>query len=174
MKTARDGRTGHTGTAQALTAIAAGMVAVIFGLTACSATPSTSSSTPTSSAGPDSSQLPDPLEVLTDKRADFYIGENPSVALHASGSGATSFDIALPGPPVTDLKFFVTCTPESAFTVTFGTKLYSGNCVSAPQTFGSFPLPPDTKATSVTLDVADGVHFWIIAVPLSENIETGE
>jgi hypothetical protein len=112
--------------------------------------------------------------VLTNKRADFYIGDNPSVALHANGSGTTSFDIALPGPSATDLKFFVTCTPESAFTVTFDTKFYSGNCVSAPQTFGSFPLLPDTKAASVTLDVADGVHFWIIAVPLSEGTEMSE
>lgn len=148
------------------TAIAACGTVLLLALPACTSNPSVPHTTSSSSPVRAGSQLKDPLDTLTDKKAEFYVGENAAPTLHKTGSGLESFDVVRPESFVTALKFFVTCDPSSEFKISLGTSFYAGPCASTLLNYGSFPIPPDLGAMSVTVDVPEGVHFWIVAIPI--------
>lgn len=139
---------------------------ILLASVSCSAgrsTPSPTSSSPTSSSP---TVVVSPVDPVADLRAsedaDLLDGVEPS--LHRSGRGPAAFRVVRPAGDARELRFFVSCAPESRFTVTAGT-FYSGPCGAHYRNSGSIPLPSGDGPVPVTLDLPAATRFWIVAIP---------
>jgi hypothetical protein len=105
----------------------------------------------------------DPLvDLASSEYADLIDGVRPS--LHRRGDGPGRYTIGR-SAGVREQRFFVSCAPEAPFTVTLGT-FYSGTCTSHFTSSGSIPVPAGDGPLSVEVDVAAGVHYWLVAIPV--------
>jgi len=102
------------------------------------------------------------LDLASPDYADLMEGVRPS--LHLRGEGPARYSIGR-SAGVREQRFFVSCHPQSPFRVTFGT-FYSGTCTSHFTSSGSIPVPAGDGPLSVEVDVAAGVHYWLVAIPV--------
>lgn len=122
--------------------------------------PSPESPSLTEMTGPD-----DPLTAITDRNSTDFVAEDIVPSLHERGQGQSEFSIARPAD-ATELRFYVSCAPDSSFTVTGFGYFYSGACAERFQNSGQFPLDGVDGDLQVTLDLPDDVVYWIVAIPI--------
>lgn len=134
-------------------------------LVACTHTPDSSPSSSTNaSRGAD---LADPLDRITDPDSPDFVANQVDVVLDERGSGAAAFDIPRPDTALSGIRFYVECSPASAFQVTMGT-FFSGDCAPEFQNYGQVPLSSATEPgpLHVELDLPDGVEYLVIAIAM--------
>ncbi|WP_299958421.1 hypothetical protein [uncultured Modestobacter sp.] len=124
------------------------------------------SETPTTSPTEvDEPLLEDPLDEITNRDSADFVSSEVSTVLHQRGTGPQV--IPVEGlANVSQLRFYVSCTPDSEFTVTMGT-FYSGPCSSQFLVYGAIPVPAGESQVTVDLDIPPGVDYWIVAVPFT-------
>jgi len=106
------------------------------------------------------------LSELSDPNAERFKASNPAPVIHKNGTGPGHFTISRPEAPTTQVEFFVSCSPDSSFTVTM-TKFYSGPCSATFQNTGTIPLPPDVQTLGVDLDIPNGVQYWLVGLSVN-------
>lgn len=148
--------------AAATIAATTGLFLVLAGCTdeGPSGMPSPESPSVTEMTGPE-----DPLTAITDRSSIDFVAEDIIPSLHERGQGQSEFSIARPAD-ATELRFYVSCAPDSSFTVTGFGYFYSGGCAESFQNSGQFPLDRADGDLQVTLDLPSDVAYWIVAIPV--------
>jgi len=150
------------------TALAALIVGgTLFSLAACSGDTHVTQPTPTS-VETKVAALFDPLTALTDPTSVGYISTTLTPLLHAKGSGPHTFAVDTSDPAVGQVKYFISCLPEATFTITMGVGFSSG-CTNQLGNTGAIPIAERTTSTRVSVDVPEGIHYWIVGIPLNEE-----
>jgi hypothetical protein len=103
--------------------------------------------------------------VLADRNSAQYDIDADRPVLHRSGEGSASFSVPRPDE-ATGVRFYVSCSPASTFRVTVGT-FFSGPCSTEFQNSGQIPLGPLGQPLEVTLELPEGVHYWIVGLPVA-------
>ena len=147
-------------------------VVLTLALSACAPTaqhglaPSHSSLAPTASAAAVSRHSPvDPLSEITDPTAGRYLPSNIEAVLHVQGVGPRQFSIPRPAAGTKSLQFYVSCEPETSFTVTME-NFYSGACSDHYANTGTIPLPSGDQPLDIELQIAADAQFWLLAVAI--------
>jgi hypothetical protein len=120
------------------------------------------SATMPASAGP----LIDPLSELTDPKDERFESSTLIPVVHEHGTGPGHYSIARPAEPTAQVRFYISCTPDSMFTLTM-TKSFSGPCSTTFQNTGMIPLPPDIQTLGIDLDIPNGVQYWLVGIPVN-------
>ena len=151
-------------------ALGASGLAVGLLLAACSfgGGPTANPTVPVSSSTPHASStgLVDPFTEISDPHSDRFVNKGIEPALHVKGNGPQSYTIPRPANGVRQFQFYVSCSPESTFTLTM-TKFYSGSCSKQFSNTGTIPLPPGDGPIDVQLEVPEGVDCWLLAIPIN-------
>lgn len=111
-----------------------------------------------------------PADPLLDLRAipDYAELVDTRPSLHHRAVGSTTFVIPTPPPEVVQQRFFVSCSPDSHVKVTMG-GFYAGPCEEHFSNDGSIPMETTGRPLRVSVDVPDGVRFWIMSIPIEKN-----
>ena len=107
---------------------------------------------------------------MIDPHNSRYIADEVSTLLHQRGTGPTTVTIDDLGSGTKSVRFFVACSPENHFTLTMG-GFYSGPCGRAFENTGEIPTSPGQSKATVTLDLPRGVSFWLLAIPISTDVD---
>jgi hypothetical protein len=143
---------------------AASVVLACAALTGCGATDAVT--TPSHASIPAAElALVDPLAQLTNPASTDYVEGDLRPVLNEKGSGPATFEIALPDAVVTGVRYYVSCAPASTFTIT-ASAFFASPCSSHVLSSASIPLSPSDAPLTVTLDVPDGVNYWLVALPV--------
>ncbi|MDA3805246.1 hypothetical protein PED38_10585 [Clavibacter sp. CT19] len=121
------------------------------------------------------SSAPDDAAGLADPRAALTIpgsGEPPTddlqAALQESGTGPTTFEVPQPDASVGALRFAITCT-SGEYRVRIGApgsgSFYGSGCSPTGANTASIPIPQRDAPLTVTVEIAEGIPFRIVAVP---------
>jgi hypothetical protein len=108
----------------------------------------------------------DPLTQITDPHSSEHVNSGIQPVLHVKGTGPHSYSISRPADGVQQIKFYLSCAPDSTFTLTMMSKSYAGGCPKRFANTGTIPLPPGDERIAIKLDVPKGVGFWLLAIPI--------
>jgi hypothetical protein len=107
-----------------------------------------------------------PLDAITDPASDDFVAGAVTPVLDAQGVGSATFDVVAP-QGFARVRFYVACSPKSAFTVHAFDSFYAGGCAPRFENTGGFPVSTTTGLdTKVGLDLPDGVDFHVVAIPI--------
>lgn len=111
-----------------------------------------------------------PSDPLLDLRAnpDYAELAETKPSLHRRAVGPTSFTISQPPGDIVQQRFFVSCAPDSHVRVTIG-GFYSSPCGEHFASDGSIPIETTGRPLRVTVDVPEGIRFWIVSLPISKD-----
>lgn len=136
---------------------------IAISTSACTGQTTTASPTPRTTSK--SHALVDPLKVVSDSTSDFYVGQDAETLVHEKASGPLTLEIPRPSADFAQVRFFVSCTPESKVTVTMG-KFSTGPCLSSSlASFGGIPIPAGDQPLTVSVKIPKGVNYWLVGVP---------
>lgn len=116
------------------------------------------------SSVPEASAPVDPYLDLSSDPEQRSTLEGVTPLLRSAGTGPTTFALTDVPADTVEIRYFVSCSPESEFTLT--TRLwFSGPCGIHWANSGSIPLA-GSGPVSVDLDLPQEVRFRIVALPI--------
>ncbi len=107
--------------------------------------------------------LQDPLDEITNPDSSDFVAEGVTTLLHEKGTGPQVFSIDRP-EGVERIRFYVSCTPDSEYTLTMGL-FFAGPCAPRFLNNGGIPVPSEGSQFEVDLDIPAGIDYWIVAIP---------
>ncbi len=148
-----------------------GSIVAIFcalALTACTAegNPQPSSGPSTTMTTPTSKGPIDPLSEITNSDSNRYIPGAAGALLHVEGTGPQDYPMEHPNEGFSQVQFFVSCAPESEFTVRIPTNFYSGPCELSFANTGAIPIPDGDGQVTVSIDVPADTKYWLVGIPI--------
>ena len=154
--------------ARPIKAAAIGVLSLVgLAIAACGAKDSDSWSSPETSAAERSSSaaIVDPLDVITDPASSDFVAESVVPVLHESGTGASEFTVRQGQLKGGQITFYVSCDPESSFTVRAFDNHYSGVCSRRFSSSGTFPVASSASEDSpIELDLPDSTAYILLAI----------
>ncbi|MCU1422355.1 MAG: putative rane protein [Microbacteriaceae bacterium] len=107
----------------------------------------------------------DPLSEVIDPHNSRYIAQSVPTLLHQQGKGSVTATIDELGSTTKSVRFFVSCSPSSRFTLTMSGS-YSGPCGTTFENTGEISISPGQTSSTVILTLPRGVRFWLLAIPI--------